>query len=81
MALFTADAHFVVYMNANDPKPTQELHSRDALAPVVRGPESIRGGRCTSSGRARSCRSAAIARPARSIACHTTSPSMATSEL
>lgn len=34
MALFTEDTHFVVYMNAKDPKPTQELHSRDALAPV-----------------------------------------------
>ena len=34
MALFTADAHFVVYMNANDPTPSQELHSREALAPV-----------------------------------------------
>ena len=34
MALFTADAHFVVYMNAKDPTPSQELHSRDALAPV-----------------------------------------------
>lgn len=34
MALFTADTHFVVYMNAKDPTPTQELHSRDALAPV-----------------------------------------------
>jgi hypothetical protein len=34
MALFTPDTHFVVYMNAKDPKPTQELHSRDALAPV-----------------------------------------------
>jgi len=34
MALFTSDAHFVVYMNANDPTPTQELHSREALAPV-----------------------------------------------
>ena len=34
MSLFTADAHFVVYMNANDPKPSQQLHSRDALAPV-----------------------------------------------
>jgi len=26
--------HFVVYMNAKDPKPTQELNSREALAPV-----------------------------------------------
>jgi hypothetical protein len=34
MALFTADAHFVVYMDARDPKPSQELHSREALAPV-----------------------------------------------
>ena len=34
MALFTADTHFVVYMNAKDAKPTQELHSREALAPV-----------------------------------------------
>jgi hypothetical protein len=34
MALFTADARFVVYMNAKDPRPSQELHSRDALAPV-----------------------------------------------
>src|SRR6201992_4352219 len=34
MALFTEDAHFVVYMNAKDSTPTQELHSREALAPV-----------------------------------------------
>ena len=34
MALFTADTHFVVYMNAKDPKPSQELHSREALGPV-----------------------------------------------
>ena len=34
MALFTGDTHFVVYMNAKDPKPSQELHSREALAPV-----------------------------------------------
>ena len=34
MSLFTADAHFVVYMNAKDPTPSQELHSRVALAPV-----------------------------------------------
>jgi hypothetical protein len=34
MALFTADTHVVVYMNAKDPTPTQELHSREALAPV-----------------------------------------------
>jgi ketosteroid isomerase-like protein len=34
MALFTADTHFVVFMNAKDPTPSQELHSRQALAPV-----------------------------------------------
>src|SRR5882672_11438600 len=34
MSLFTADTHFVVFMDAKDPKPTQELHSRAALAPV-----------------------------------------------
>jgi hypothetical protein len=34
MALFTADTHFVVYMNAKDLTPSQELHSREALAPV-----------------------------------------------
>jgi len=33
-ALFTPDTHFVVYMDTKDPKPTQELHSRKALAPV-----------------------------------------------
>jgi hypothetical protein len=30
MSLFTADTHFVVYMNAKDPTPSQELHSREA---------------------------------------------------
>jgi hypothetical protein len=34
MALFTEDTHFVVYMNTKDPVPSQELHSREALAPV-----------------------------------------------
>src|SRR6202165_3896974 len=34
MSLFTEDTHFVVYMNAKDPKPSQDLHSREALAPV-----------------------------------------------
>jgi hypothetical protein len=34
MNLFTEDTHFVVYMNAKDPKPSMDLHSRDALAPV-----------------------------------------------
>jgi hypothetical protein len=34
MYLFTANTHFAVYMNAKDPTPSQELHSREALAPV-----------------------------------------------
>src|SRR5580698_5228605 len=34
MALFTVDTHFVVYMNAKDSTPSQELHSRQDLAPV-----------------------------------------------
>ena len=34
MSLFTPDTHFVVYMNAKDSKPSQELHSCEALAPV-----------------------------------------------
>jgi len=34
MSLFTEDTHFVVYMNAKDPTPSQELQSREALAPV-----------------------------------------------
>ena len=34
MSLFTADTHFVVYLKAKDPTPSQELHSREALDPV-----------------------------------------------
>src|SRR5580692_3483620 len=34
MALFSADTRFVVYMNAKDPTPAMDLHSREALAPV-----------------------------------------------
>jgi len=34
MSLFTSGTHFVVYMNAKDTKPSMELHSREALAPV-----------------------------------------------
>jgi SnoaL-like protein len=34
MALFTEDTHFVVYMNAKDPTPSQGLHSGEALARV-----------------------------------------------
>jgi hypothetical protein len=34
MSLFTNDTHFVVFMNAKDPTPSMDLHSREALAPV-----------------------------------------------
>jgi hypothetical protein len=34
MSLFTADTHFAVYMNAKDPTPSQDIRSREALAPV-----------------------------------------------
>src|ERR1700740_2915951 len=34
MSLFTKDTHFVVYMNAKDPKPSQELHSRQGSPPL-----------------------------------------------
>jgi hypothetical protein len=34
MSLFTTNTHFVVYMNAKDPTPSQDLNSREALAPV-----------------------------------------------
>ena len=34
MSLFPEDAHFVVYMDAKDPTPSQDLHSREALASV-----------------------------------------------
>src|SRR5579863_1256134 len=34
MSLFTPDTRFVVFMKAKDPKPSMELHSREALAPV-----------------------------------------------
>ena len=36
------DTHFVVYMNAKDPTPSQELHSREALAPVFAPRKSCR---------------------------------------
>jgi hypothetical protein len=34
MSLFTADTHFAVFMDAKDPKPSQDLHTREELAPV-----------------------------------------------
>jgi ketosteroid isomerase-like protein len=37
MSLFTEDTHFIVYMNAKVPVPSQELHSREALAAVFAG--------------------------------------------
>ena len=34
MELFTADTHFVVYMDARSSEPSMELHSRAELTPV-----------------------------------------------
>ncbi len=34
MALFTADAHFVVFMGIGAQEPAQEYHRREELAPV-----------------------------------------------
>jgi ketosteroid isomerase-like protein len=34
MALFTADAHFVVFMDSRAREPAQEFHRREDLAPV-----------------------------------------------
>jgi len=34
MALFTEDTRFAVFMDARNPEPTQDLHGREALAPV-----------------------------------------------
>jgi hypothetical protein len=34
MSLFTSDTHFVVFMDAKNPNPSIELHSREALAPI-----------------------------------------------
>ena len=34
MALFTEDTHFIVFMDARDPEPTQDLRGHQALAPV-----------------------------------------------
>jgi hypothetical protein len=42
MSLFAEDTHFVVFMNAKDPTPSLELHSRGALAPVLCTTEQVR---------------------------------------
>jgi ketosteroid isomerase-like protein len=34
MALFTDDTHFLVYLDVKAAEPTQDLHGREALAPV-----------------------------------------------
>ena len=36
MSLFTADTHFVVYMDAKNPTPSMELHARGACCRVCR---------------------------------------------
>jgi ketosteroid isomerase-like protein len=42
IALFTPDTHFVVYMDAKAAIPSQELHGREALAPVFENLNSYR---------------------------------------
>jgi hypothetical protein len=42
MALFTPDTHFLVYMDAKSAVPSQELHGREALAPVFENLNSYR---------------------------------------
>lgn len=42
MGLFTPDTHFVVYMDAKAATPSQELHGREALAPVFENLNSYR---------------------------------------
>ena len=53
MSLFTVNTHFVVYMDAKDPKPSMELNSREALAPSSPTSTNMRLPR-TSSDRAQS---------------------------
>ena len=55
MSLFTPDTDFVVYMNPKDPIPSQELHSREGLAPVFDDLTSTQR-RCTYLDRQRSSR-------------------------
>lgn len=33
-ALFTEDTRFIVFMDAKNPEPSQEVHGREALAPI-----------------------------------------------
>jgi hypothetical protein len=56
MSLFTADTHFVVFMNAKDSKPSLELRSREALAPVFADLNKYDATTHFSSDRARSSR-------------------------
>lgn len=42
LALFTEDCRFLVFMDATASEPTQELHGREALAPVFENLNSYR---------------------------------------
>ena len=44
MALFTKDTRFVVYMDARNPEPTQELCGPQALAPDVIADDDLSAG-------------------------------------
>src|SRR5713226_8052490 len=79
MALFTADTHFVVYMNAKDPEPSQELNSREALAPVF---TDLNQYEATTHfvGQSTNSHSRTTGPPARRTASHTTSRSTAAND-
>jgi hypothetical protein len=55
MSLLIEDTHFVFYMNAKDPKPSQELRSRDALASVFADLNKYEATTHMSTRRAHSC--------------------------
>ena len=42
MALFTADTHFVVYMDARSSEPTMELHTKTGARTGLRRSEPLR---------------------------------------
>jgi len=76
MCLFTPDTHFVVCMDAKNPTPSQELHSREALAPSSQICVNI-APPCTSLDKARSHRSRKAMLQDKLTVLPTTTPSMA----
>jgi hypothetical protein len=52
-ALFTDDTRFLVYMNGTGTEPTEDLHGREQLTPVLAALKQYEVTRCTSTDRAR----------------------------